>query len=248
MPSILRGIAAKVYALLEKHYSPKFSAVVCVTPQLQERFVRYGANTHLITNYPVVEGGLAEEPAYAGNRDLCFAGGVVPKWLHENVISVLADCDAQYVLAGSPSDPYITKLKALDGWQYVDYKSVLPHEDIPALMRGCAVGMALHDYTESMQGNIGTIGVTKLFEYMLNGLPVVCSDFLEWKTIIETENCGICVNPRDTSAIASAIRFLLDHPDDAAQMGRNGRRAVLEKYNWRTQEQELFRLYRMLCE
>ena len=248
MPAFLRGIAARIYAFVEKRVCSKLDAVICVNPHLQARFLKYGANTLIITNYPIIDDDTEYSEEYAGNRVLCFAGGIAPKWLHENVISILRDCDAQYLLAGVPSEEYLEKLKSLDGWQNVIYKGLLPHEEVPALLRESAVGMALHDYTASMQGNVGTIGVTKLFEYMLSALPVICTDFTSWKEIIEPEQCGICVNPTNLSEIASAVRYILADPERAARMGQNGRRAVLEKYNWQTQEVKLLRLYRALSE
>ena len=43
--------------------------------------------------------------------------------------------------------------------------------------------------------------------------------------------------------IADAIRYLLDHPDEARQMGENGRCAVKEEFNWGVEEKKLLSLY-----
>ena len=43
--------------------------------------------------------------------------------------------------------------------------------------------------------------------------------------------------------IAAAIRYLLDHPDEARQMGENGRRAIKEEFNWGVEEKTLLALY-----
>jgi len=59
----------------------------------------------------------------------------------------------------------------------------------------------------------------------------IASNFPLWKEIVEGNNCGICVNPLDTRDIAKAIKHLIDNPDEAREMGENGRKAVLEKYN-----------------
>jgi glycosyltransferase involved in cell wall biosynthesis len=89
----------------------------------------------------------------------------------------------------------------------------------------------------------GTLGVLKLFEYMMAGIPVVATDFELWKEIVEGEDCGLCVNPHDVQAIAKAVNYLIDNPDRARLMGENGRKAVRDKYNWATQEQALYGLY-----
>lgn len=76
---------------------------------------------------------------------------------------------------------------------------------------------------------------TKMFEYMSSGIPVIASDFPLWRTIIEGNQCGLCVDPLDPKAIAAAIDYLVKNPDVARSMGENGRRAVLTKYNWSVQ-------------
>ena len=54
---------------------------------------------------------------------------------------------------------------------------------------------------------------------------------------------GICVDPANVDEIADAIRYLLDHPDEARQMGENGRCAVKEEFNWGVEEKKLLSLY-----
>jgi len=50
-------------------------------------------------------------------------------------------------------------------------------------------------------------------------------------------------NPEE---IAEAIQFIVEHPAEAEQMGKNGRRAVEERYNWRMEEEKLLALYQEL--
>ena len=81
---------------------------------------------------------------------------------------------------------------------------------------------------------------------MSAGLPVIASNFPLWKTIVEGNNCGICVDPKDPSQIAEAMIYLRDNPQVAKAMGENGRKAVLEKYNWKNEEKKLIDLYNTL--
>ncbi|MDN5339315.1 MAG: hypothetical protein PWQ30_424 [Euryarchaeota archaeon] len=86
----------------------------------------------------------------------------------------------------------------------------------------------------------------KLFDYMLCGLPVVASDFPEIRNIVGETGCGMLVDPTDPDAIAEAIVYLLEHPDEAQRMGENGRKAVLERYNWGEMEKRLLEVYRQI--
>ena len=83
----------------------------------------------------------------------------------------------------------------------------------------------------------------KMFEYMAAGLPVVASDFSLWRRIIEENSIGICVPPTDVNAVHNAIDQLMNAPEMGQQMGRNGRKAVMEKYNWSVEEKKLIALY-----
>ena len=81
---------------------------------------------------------------------------------------------------------------------------------------------------------------------MAAGLPVIASNFSLWKQIIEGNQCGLCVDPLDPKAIAGAIDYLIAHPEEAERMGRNGQKAVQEKYNWGIEEQKLLHFYKTL--
>ena len=88
--------------------------------------------------------------------------------------------------------------------------------------------------------------LTKFFEYMLAGIPVICSDFPVWRELIEETNAGLLVDPFDRQAITDAVEYLKTHPGESSQMGKNGRRAVLERYNWNIEGEKLLGLYQQI--
>lgn len=85
--------------------------------------------------------------------------------------------------------------------------------------------------------------LTKFFEYMGAGIPILCSDFPVWRDLVAGTGCGLCVDPQDPTAIAEAISWLRGHPAEARAMGQRGRQAVLDRYNWGSQARKLLALY-----
>jgi len=85
-----------------------------------------------------------------------------------------------------------------------------------------------------------------MFEYMLAGIPVIASNFPLWKKIIDQNQCGILVDPYKPKETADAIQWIIENPKKAKQMGENGRKAVLQKYNWSQEAQKLIEFYKKL--
>lgn len=85
--------------------------------------------------------------------------------------------------------------------------------------------------------------LTKFFEYMAAGIPILASNFPVWKQLIEGHKVGLCVDPTDPKAIRDAVLWLQGHPEEARDMGENGRRAIRSTFNWATQADRLIELY-----
>ncbi|MHA1853340.1 MAG: glycosyltransferase family 4 protein [Candidatus Heimdallarchaeaceae archaeon] len=83
----------------------------------------------------------------------------------------------------------------------------------------------------------------KLFENMLFSLPIVVSNFPGIREIVKTCNCGILVDPTSSEEISAAIIRLLRDPHAAGMLGKNGRDAVLKRYNWEFEEPKLINIY-----
>lgn len=87
---------------------------------------------------------------------------------------------------------------------------------------------------------------TKLFEYMAVGLPIITSNFPLYKKVVEQNGCGICVNPMSAIEISEAIEELINNVSKSEQMAKNGKKTVLEQYNWETQKPILTKVYAQL--
>ncbi|RRB00888.1 glycosyltransferase [Larkinella rosea] len=102
---------------------------------------------------------------------------------------------------------------------------------------GLALLKPVGDYPESY--------TTKMFEYMVLGLPVITSNFPLYRAVVEENRCGFCIDPTDPVALVESLRFLIDHPTEAEQMGKRGRKAAETTYNWSSEQPKLLNLYKL---
>lgn len=88
----------------------------------------------------------------------------------------------------------------------------------------------------------------KLFDYMMAELPVIAPAFAqEVGPIVQEADCGLLVDPSDPEDIARALDFLAANPAERRRLGQNGRRAVLERYNWEAEVAHLINLYKEMA-
>ena len=101
---------------------------------------------------------------------------------------------------------------------YVSHERIISY-----YLRECwTAGLAIFPYSQhSLHKEL-----TKVFEYMAYGIPVLCADFPNLREIVEGAGCGLCVNPEDGAAAAEAVRYLWENPEVARQMGERGREAA----------------------
>ena len=70
-----------------------------------------------------------------------------------------------------------------------------------------------------------------ILEAMLVGLPVIGSWVGGIPEAISHGETGILVPPRDTAALVQALRYLIMHPQQAAEMGKQGKKKVLSDFH-----------------
>lgn len=243
IPKFARPLVSVCYQKFAFNAYKIFDGLISVTPHIVEKLKIANANTWLITNYPILK-KFKKIKKSIGNNKLCFTGGIDTQWCHDKIIeSITKIDDVCYILCGYGKKPFLDKLKQLSGWSKVQYWGMVPHEIALTLQQQANIGMAILKPSNNSGWITGTIGNTKLFEYMMAGLPVICTNFILWLDIIERYKCGICVKSDDVNAITDAIVYLISHPEEANQMGKNGRRAVEQEFNWETQEKKLLEFY-----
>jgi glycosyltransferase involved in cell wall biosynthesis len=241
----LRRLLARACALYERHACRQFDAIVAATPFIRDKFLQINPHSIDVNNYPLPGEFDAEAPWDQKRQEVCYVGSLSAlRGIGELVAAAqLLQSPARITVAGRFSEPKLEQaLGALPGWQRLNHTGHLARDGVRAVMARALAGLVtLHPephYLDALP--------VKMFEYMAAGIPVIASDIPLWRTIVQNHQCGVCVDPRDPAAIAAAIDYFVRNPHIAQRMGRNGRRAVIARYNWPVEAAKLLGLYRNL--
>lgn len=243
----VRKLTAFTYKYIEKFFSWKME--LCLAEKYYKDIYPRG---YCILNYPTVnqtfvehersQAPLEDKLLYTGNVSYVRGAQLHAKipLIHNRVsVHLVGKCpgdlaEEMYAIAGDEKDRL--ELEGVDRF--------IEKEDIEAryLSRNWLAGVALFPPTEHYKKK----ELTKFFEYMNAGLPILCSNFPVWENFVETYECGLAVDPYDETQIREAIDYLRNNPDDAKRMGENGKKAVMDKLNWHAEEKKLIEWYQQL--
>ena len=229
----------------EDYASKKFDFIITATPHIQKRFFKLNKASLDVNNYPLLSELNTEATDWDSKKnEVCYIGSITQIRGLEEVIDAMEHLDGiRLNLAGSFSpQTFKDNLESRKGWGKTNFLGQIYREEVKRVLRESQVGIV----TFLPFGNHTHSQPNKLFEYMAQGIPLVASNFDLWKAIIEKVDCGMCIDPSDPKAISDAIQVLLSDKAKAKQMGENGRDAVLNTFNWESEEKKLIQLYNEL--
>lgn len=249
IPKIFRRLIALLIYLTEHGAIKIFDAIIP-----NDNFISKGF-THkkniVIFNFPILDFFSNNNGAEWKKRkyDL-FYHGSLPKYHFETMMSIAEKLNAENItnfwgIATNDTFTIDWAKKELKKKNLSFNFEFLPYVDYPNVcnyLYRAKIGIIPLPPFKKFFKNIPL----KLFEFMACGLPVVLSDLPPSRQFIEGFNCAIAVRPNDIDEYVSAIKYLLNNPEKAVEMGKNGRKLVLERYNWSFEEKKLFQLYNEL--
>lgn len=242
LPRPIRPLISTLFDLLEKSVSKRFDFLISATGAIEKRFRNIGIKKVItVLNYPILTYFEYSKKKVSNGKRLIYAGDLTAIRGIPNIIQALKYLpnEVMLTLVGKISDKQLTKIfETLP--KNVEFKGWLPTEKTYEAMFNADIGL-LCFLPQSHHVNALP---NKLFEYMAAGLSIVASNFPLWREIVNGNRCGMVVNPQDPKEIAGAIQYLIEHPEEARKMGENGRKAVIEKYNWKNEGKTLIETYK----
>ncbi len=254
IPGIFRKPVEKTYRFFEKFFIVFFDVLILA----ENSYTKYypAKKSKVILNYPLLFKPIKIDDNKEFNMPLRFVySGVI----HETR-GIYQIMDIFLLLYKKGYDIYLDLVGRVGSKQLEDYINnfinknnindrvvsygFIPVTEVYKIVEKAHIGMAIlkpiDNYKESLP--------TKIFEYMLNGLPVITSNFELYNYYIKEKNTGICVDYNNTNEAMLQIEELINNKKLMSIMSKNGKFAVLNEFNWASQEKELVDIYKNIID
>lgn len=248
LPRILRRPVAAAASGAERALARGFDAVIAAGADIAAVFAGRVRRLVTVENFPATDPALLDARDAGRERGLVLNyGGVsearVTGVLTEALGRLPPESPVRLILGGRIFSPVLfERMQRRPGWSRVEFKGMVDRAEMAADFRRGWAAVVLYDRSP----NHMHIRSNRLYEAMAAGLPVIVSDFPDWRRFMDEHRCGLAVDPDDPRAVAAALRRLCDDPEEARAMGLRGRRAVRERFNWDREAGRLLDLYREL--
>lgn len=254
VPPWLRPIVARMAAMLERLIVDQTDGIICAVEGQLPLYDTFQGPKVVVRNLPSAELFANPEPHPAldeARLKLIYVGLILPKRgidLLLDAMHILHQQDhddiSLYLIGPETSPEYVHAVQTFVRQHGLDSRvkwlGYVPPDRIKHYLANAHVGLVPGRYTQQYR-NPGL--TTKLFEYLLMGLPVLTVDYPHRRVYVEESQCGLVVPTEDVEAHVDAILWFRDHPEEARAMGERGRAMVLDHYTWDRERRRLLNFY-----
>jgi len=237
IPRMLRPFASKIIAAVERLAASCFDGVMTADPLTLRRLAHAGKSRKLVFfNFPNLD--LFPPPEATAKRfDIVYRGGLSMRagiWVLFDAMRLLADRGRipNLLLMGYFDEAeferaLFARIRSLGLAANVELVGRIDHEDMARALSQAQIGVCPLQDTPKFRLNIPV----KIFEYWACGLPVIASDLPPIRPFFRNTRAGILFPPDSVGELARSIAWLLDHPNAAERMGKQGRSAIMQRFN-----------------
>jgi len=238
IPCLLRPLAAAIVAAAEKLAAHCFDGVMTADPLTLRRLARSGTSTKLVFyNFPNLDffpPPVPREKLF----DVVYRGGLSARagtFVLLGAMGLLAGARAKpprllligYFDSAAAEKQVRERIRDLGLESCVEIRGRLGHEDMAGALGEARIGVCPLQPNPKFLRNIPV----KVFEYWACGLPVVASNLPPIRPFFRNVCAGFLFRPGCAAGLADRIDWLMDYPEAAARMGREGRAAIATRFN-----------------
>lgn len=242
IPAPLRPLIGHTVGTLEDFIVRRLDLVIAATPHIAESFENQAQRVLTVNNYPLEEEFSVTRMNSTRRDGICYIGaisfvrGIIAFLDSLSFIDQSVRVDIAGPFAGKPVEAAVL---SHPNWHRVTYHGEVNRLQVSQIYAGSFAGLV----TFMPAPNHIFSQPNKLFEYMSAGVPVICSHFPLWRSVIQDGGCGIAVDPGEPSQIAAAVEKLRLAPDSCKEMANRGIKLVHETYNWSCEGRKLVETY-----
>jgi glycosyltransferase involved in cell wall biosynthesis len=253
IPESIKPFLRRTIEYYFKKAALNLDAVVTADEGMRRQFVEWGAQAVTLFNFPPREIYAAEPNWDFASRpyDVIYPGST-PKYHLEAMFKIARELRRRgyptkwLILADfkfEDAQRWINaRLEALELTECFDFQQPVALPSLPEFLQTAKIGIIPLPDTPKFHHNIPS----KLFDFLLAGLPVVLSDLPPSRPFISNHNVAISVRAGDIGGYARAIGSLLSNQSRMVEMGKEARGLALKNFTWETQVEKLLSLYETL--
>jgi len=154
-----------------------------------------------------------------------------------NAIKLLDSKNVKLVLVGANfKDRYVQQLMKLSNNE-ITFIGEQPFDKIPEYL---AVADLIAIHQKKSYSAMGQVPA-KVFDAMAMAKPIISTNISDLPIILK--DCGIIVEPGDINGLAEKIKFILDNPKIAKEMGKRAREKCVKEYSFEAIAPKLLKIF-----
>jgi glycosyltransferase involved in cell wall biosynthesis len=224
------------WTTIEKIFIPKFKLGYTVNKFMQDEFYRrYKRNYEIVRNIPLKT--LQNSRLQDSDNFVIYQGAVNEGRAFEQLIPAMQQVNCELRIYGKGN--FFEQTKSLIYQYNVEDKVKLMGAFLPNELNNITpialLGITIFD-AEGMNQYYSL--ANRFFDYTMAGIPQICVNYPEYKTINDEYNIALLIDDVQPQTIATAINEMLDNKELYETLKRN---CILarEKLNWQNEEIKL---------
>ena len=250
VPEIQGRWVKKIWALIERWIFPRLKTVFTVNQSIANLYHKeYAIRPMVFRNIGAIPKGIeTASRSKIGIPEDAFvfinqgSGINVDRGMEEALEALAEIGDAHLLLVGKGD--IISKLKedvqSLGLTKRVHFVDRVPYSVLLGYTKMANAGLSLDKPTNI---NYQFSLPNKLFDYLHCGIPVLCSEVVEVKSIVEEYSVGIVVDSREVSSVAAGMRNMMSSGKDEFDSGLLRAQAEL---TWEKESESVRNVYSIL--
>lgn len=242
--------SVKQWEAYEKKYVNLLDNIIVVIEEARERLIKLGVNREkikVVSNHLKIDSfrGLSKNPKDSGKLVFVYLGGAT---FHRGLQYVLeaanylknySDKFSVRIIGDGRFMPALKRMVKSLSLSNIEFTGWLTDkESFKELAQG-DIAIIPHIKSDHTDNTIPH----KLFFYMYYGFPVISSDCIPIKRILEEANAGITFPSGDSEKLAEIMGSFIINPSKITDYSPSTK-AVEQKYNWEMEARTLVSLYK----